>query len=90
MPHAPPEMLLPTTFAFAGFGPAMKVPTIPERLISLERILVPGESMTNTPTQLPMRSFPAIVVSMLSRSLDRVVAFGDASDNILHDLGAGN
>ena len=44
--------------------------------------------MTNTPTQLPMRSFPAIVVSRLSLSLDRVAAFGKLSDDILHDLGA--
>src|SRR5215218_6710176 len=26
MPHAPPEMLLPTTFAFTGFGPVMNIP----------------------------------------------------------------
>src|SRR5829696_8024783 len=68
MPHAPPEMLLPTTFAFADFWPITKVPKIPERLISLERILVPGESTMNTPAQLPMRSFPAMVVSMLSKA----------------------
>src|SRR5215211_2007386 len=69
MPHAPPEMLLPTTLAFTGFGPAMKIPTILERLISLERILVPVvSSSTNTPSQLPMRSFPATVVSMLFSS----------------------
>src|SRR5215218_4730762 len=55
MPHGPPEMLLPTTFAFTGFGPAMKIPTILERLISLERILVPVVFWSpNTPSQLPM------------------------------------
>src|SRR5918993_3874367 len=59
-PHAPPEMLLPTTFKFADFWPNTTVPTIPERLISLERIFVPGESMTSTPAcPMPMRSFPA-------------------------------
>src|SRR5215208_1955707 len=26
MPHAPPEMLLPTTFAFTGLGPVMNIP----------------------------------------------------------------
>src|ERR671916_1168622 len=62
-PHAPPEMLLPTTFKSADFWPNTTVPTIPERLISLERIFVPGESMTSTPAPpLPTRSFPAIVV----------------------------
>src|SRR5918998_4021589 len=50
MPHAPPEMLLPTTFAFTGFGPPKKIPAKLERLISLERILVPVVfSSTNTP-----------------------------------------
>src|SRR5215204_2484300 len=90
MPHGPPEMLLPTTFAFADFWPpATTVPTIPERLISLERIFVPGESRTNTPAPLPTRSFPAMVVIEASiDSLDRVLAFGDASDTILHDRGA--
>src|SRR3712207_4443105 len=67
MPHGPPEMLLPTTFAFTGFGPAIKIPAKPERLISLERILVPVViCSTNTPAPLPMRSFPATVVSMLA------------------------
>src|SRR5918998_4382594 len=66
-PHGPPEMLLPTTFKFADFWPNTTVPAIPERLISLERIFVAGESMTSTPTPpLPTRSFPAIVVSRLS------------------------
>ena len=73
----------------ARFGPKMVMPVLPERLISLERILVPVESMiamptkvlsvmsletilvpvespTTTPSQLPMRSLPAIVVLLLS------------------------
>src|SRR5215203_1475580 len=70
MPHAPPEMLLPTTLASlsARSGPKMTMPVSPERLMSLERILVPVESLTSTPAQLPMRSFPAIVVSWLSKA----------------------
>src|SRR5215210_5028573 len=67
MPHAPPEMSLPTTFALADFWPATTVPAKPERLTSLERILVPGASTLNTPSQLPMRSFPAMVVLVLSK-----------------------
>src|SRR5918998_5290554 len=49
MPHALPEMLLPTTFAFASFGPNMRIPDLPERIMSLERIFVPGESKTLMP-----------------------------------------
>src|SRR5919112_6603343 len=82
-------MLLPTTFAFADFWPNTTVPTIPERLISLERIFVPGESMTSTPA-------PPVAYEIIPRdsgieafdSLDRVLALGVASDNILHDRGA--
>src|SRR5919107_4255726 len=55
MPHGPPEMLLPTTFKFADFWPTTIVPTIPERLISLERIFVAGESKTSTPTPRCLR-----------------------------------
>src|ERR671920_697201 len=52
MPHGPPEMRLPTTLAslLARSGPKMTMPVLPERLTSLERILVPGESSTYTPT----------------------------------------
>src|SRR5918999_36651 len=52
MPHAPPEMLLPTTLAslLARSGPKMTMPESPERLMSLETILVPGESSTNMPS----------------------------------------
>src|SRR5215217_8291401 len=52
MPHGPPEMLLPTTFAFAGFGPKMVMPVLPERLTSLETILVPVESRITVPTKV--------------------------------------
>src|SRR5919107_2206120 len=55
MPNPPPEMLLPTTFAFADFWPTTIVPAIPERLISLERIFVAGESKTSTPTPRCLR-----------------------------------
>src|SRR5215216_1264030 len=65
MPHGPPEMSLPTTFAFADFGPVTNIPRLPERLTSLERILVPGAFSTYAPTQSLMRSFPAIVVLTL-------------------------
>src|SRR5215218_5189502 len=66
MPHAPPEMSLPTTFVLADFWPTTVVPAKPERLISLERIFVPGARSTSTPPKLPTRSFPAMVVSLLS------------------------
>src|SRR5215218_1088660 len=70
MPHGPREMRLPTTLAslLAPSGPKMVMPVLPKRLISLEMILVPVESLTNKPNQLPMRSFPAIVVSWLSKA----------------------
>ena len=60
MPHAPPEMLLPTTFALlARSGPKRKIPVLPERLMSLERILVPVDSTTSTPRrELPMEIIP--------------------------------
>src|ERR671910_787683 len=68
MPHAPPEMRLPTTLAslLARSGPNMAMPASPERLMSLERILVPVDSKTSTPSRLPMRSFPAKVVFVLT------------------------
>src|SRR5215203_6299307 len=46
MPHAPPEMWLPTTLAslLARSGPKMTMPVSPERLMSLETILVPFDS----------------------------------------------
>src|SRR5215204_431397 len=63
MPHGPPEMLLPTTFAFARSTNPRKIPTTSFRRVVLERILVAVESMTPMPsTELPMESFPAIVV----------------------------
>src|SRR5919112_4031714 len=65
MPHGLPERSLPTTFAFAGCVPPKKIaiPTTSLRRATLERIFVPGESSTPMPsTELPMESFPAIVV----------------------------
>src|SRR5919107_922498 len=55
MPHGPPEMRLPTTLAslLARPGPKMAMPVLPERLTSLERILVLGESTTNMPSPSP-------------------------------------
>src|SRR5829696_3338159 len=78
MPHAPPEMLLPTTLAslLARSGPKMTMPVSPERLMSLERILVPVEFSMTTPTQLSMRSFPAIVVSTPSVTSIALVSSG--------------
>src|SRR5215213_3252131 len=54
MPHAPPEMLLPTILALLDcfFGPNTKMPTISEWLTSLERILVPVDLPTTMPTTL--------------------------------------
>src|SRR5215212_2733049 len=45
MPAGPPEMWLPTTLAslLARSGPKMEMPASPERLMSLETILVPVE-----------------------------------------------
>src|SRR5918993_3741435 len=70
MPHGPPEMRLPTTLAslLARPGPRMAMPVLPERLTSLERILVPGESTTNTPRKvsgLPITWLFATVVLTL-------------------------
>src|SRR5215208_5303463 len=42
------------------------VPPMVLSVMSLEMILVPGDFSTNTPNQLPMRSFPAIVVLVAS------------------------
>src|SRR5215213_8619547 len=65
MPAAPPEMLLPTTLAslLARSGPKMEMPTSPERLMSLERILVPVESKITVPTEV------LSVMSLLERIL---------------------
>src|ERR687889_1376372 len=65
MPHAPPEMLLPTTLAslLARSGPKMTMPVSPERLMSLERILVPVESRIAVPTKvLSVMSLERILV----------------------------
>src|SRR5829696_2615693 len=65
MPHAPPEMLLPTTLAslLARSGPKMTMPVSPERLMSLERILVPVESRITVPTTvLSVMSLERILV----------------------------
>src|SRR5919112_448719 len=59
MPHAPPEMRLPTTLPalLARSGPKMAMPASPGRLMSLETILVPGE---------PRISMPDAVLSVMS------------------------
>src|SRR5215218_7682050 len=65
MPHAPPEMLLPTTLAslLARSGPKMRMPASPERLMSLETILVPVESRITVPTTvLSVMSLERILV----------------------------
>src|SRR5215217_3066736 len=65
MPHAPPEMLLPTTLAslLARSGPKMVMPVSPERLMSLETILVPVESRITVPTTvLSVMSLETILV----------------------------
>src|SRR5829696_6668646 len=66
MPHAPPEMLLPTTLAslLARSGPKMTMPVSPERLMSLERILVPVDS--TMPRLLSVMSLERIFVSVES------------------------
>src|SRR5215211_6228072 len=69
MPHGPPEMLLPTTFAFAGFGPKMEMPVLPERLMSLETILVPVESRISVPTKVvSVMSLETILVPVDSKT----------------------
>src|SRR5215203_5448338 len=68
MPHAPPEMLLPTTLA-SLLARKMMMPVSPERLTSLERIFVSVEPKTPMPlTELPMESFPATVVFVFPSS----------------------
>src|SRR5918993_1981670 len=54
MPHGPPETRLPTTLAslLARSGPKMVMPVLPERFMSLERILVPVESRITVPTKV--------------------------------------
>src|SRR5919112_1614133 len=59
MPHAPPEMRLPTTLPalLARSGPKMAMPASPGRRMSLETILVPVE---------PRISMPDAVLSVMS------------------------
>src|SRR5215208_1188905 len=69
MPHAPPEMLLPTTLAslLARSGPKMTMPDLPERLMSLERILVPVDStIPVASTVLSVMSLETILVPVAS------------------------
>src|SRR5829696_1995521 len=64
MPYAPPEMLLPTTLA-SLLARKMMMPVSPERLMSLERILVPGASSTYTPRiSVRLTSLERIFVSV--------------------------
>src|SRR5829696_4812930 len=74
IPNSLPERSLPRTFAFARCVPK-KIPTISLRRATLERIFVPGESTTAMPsTELPMESFPAIVVFVvLSTSIPKTL-----------------
>src|SRR5215208_2606177 len=66
IPKSLPERSLPTTFAFARCVSPKKIPTVSLRHATLERIFVPGESLTPKPSAtLPMESFPAIVVFVL-------------------------
>src|SRR5215203_4079104 len=66
IPKSLPERSLPTTFAFARCMYPKKIPTVSLRRATLERIFVPGESLTPKPSAtLPMESFPAIVVFVL-------------------------
>src|SRR5829696_1081048 len=69
MPLAPPEMLLPTTLAslLARSGPKMTMPDSPERLMSLERILVPVDStIPVASTVLSVMSLERILVPVES------------------------
>src|SRR5215210_2274496 len=88
MPHPPPEMWLPTTLAslLARSGPKMTMPVSPERLMSLERILVPVESPTTTPTKVlsvmslerilvPVESPTTTPASLPMRSFTAIVVF---------------
>src|SRR5215210_1452027 len=77
MPHAPPEMLLPTTLAsvLARSGPKMTMPVSPERLMSLERILVPVDSrIPVASTVLSVMSLERILVPVdISTSMPRLL-----------------
>src|SRR4029453_4826423 len=72
MPHAPPEMLLPTTLPtlLARSGPKMAMPASPERLLALERIWMAGE---------PRISMPDAVLSVMS--LERILVPGESPTN---------
>src|SRR5215208_6664516 len=78
MPHAPPEMLLPTTLASlsARSGPKMTMPDSPERLMSLERILVPVDStIPVASTVLSVMSLERILVPVdFSTSMPRLLS----------------
>src|SRR5215217_1885326 len=83
MPHAPPEMWLPTTLASlsARSGPKMTMPDSPERLMSLETIVVPVDSTIPTDnTVLSVMSLETILVPVdflakIPRSLPVKVLF---------------
>src|ERR671921_2280420 len=67
MPHAPPEMRLPTTLPalLARSGPNMAMPASPGRLMSLETILVPVEPRISVPDAvLSVMSLKRILVSV--------------------------
>src|SRR5215216_381657 len=95
MPHAPREMWLPTTLAslLARSGPKMTMPDSPERLMSLERILVPVDSTIPVAnTVLSVMSLERILVPgvsetnvptpLFSRSLSAMVVAMDPSTTI--------
>src|SRR5215217_3687270 len=73
MPHAPPEMWLPTTLAslLARCGPKMTMPVSPERLMSLETIVVPVDS------KIPVAN---TVLSVMS--LERILVPGESETNV--------
>src|SRR5215212_812867 len=77
MPHAPREMLLPTTLAslLARSGPKMTMPDSPERLMSLETILVPVDStIPVASTVLSVMSLETILVPVdFSTSMPRLL-----------------
>src|SRR5215212_7821702 len=78
MPHAPPEMLLPTTLAslLVRSGAKKTMPVSPERLMSLERILVPVDSKSTMPAMvLSVMSLERILVPVdLSTSMPRLLS----------------
>ena len=85
MPHAPPEMLLPTTFAFARSANPRKIPTSSLRRVVLKSIFVPVAAKELMPVcELPMDLFPAMVVLTLfvgGLNPDTVVF-----DDVVHNL----